>query len=506
VVESEGKSLNNTVQRLRGNIKKMSQNRKILNEAMTKVALINPLLSALGWDLEDPDEVAMEYRKKSLDRPVDYALLIQRLPCLFVEAKALKGGLEDRKWISQTISYAAVTGVEWCVLTNGDEYRIYNAHAPVDVEEKLFRTVQLSDEELHNYTVDTLELLSRDKVGENRLNLLWKAYFIDCRVKSCLESLFQNQSDSLVRVIKNNTDGLTSGDIRKSLERVDLKIEFPVAPPQLPTPPKPKNGETRPTATRKVSISDLLEVGLVKAPMRLEREYQGHRFEATIEENGTVQFEGKTYASPSKAGEMAKLIAKGAPPGGKRNYYACNGWRFWHFRDTGTGSLESLDKLRRLYAEMHEGVEPAKKPEVGTTYCLTPVRSSKDESNVEVVRRLLVDNGIYAFSKSTPVRNVNPGDQICFYASGVGVIAHARVKTRPERQINPIVRDAKKYPYTFQLEDAKFYPNNPVVIDVGLRQKLDAFKESDPTKHWGWFVTPTRRVTEHDYKLLTRQS
>jgi hypothetical protein len=122
VVEPVNEALNSTVKRLRGNIKKISQKRPPLNEAMTKAALINPLLSALGWDLEDPDEVSMEYKKKPKDNPVDYALSIQRSPCLFVEAKPLRANLEDRKWTAQTIAYAAVTGVEWCVLTNGDEY------------------------------------------------------------------------------------------------------------------------------------------------------------------------------------------------------------------------------------------------------------------------------------------------------------------------------------------------------------------------------------------------
>jgi hypothetical protein len=363
----------------------------------------------------------------------------------------------------------------------------------------------VSDEETHDYTVETLELLSKDKVGENRLNLLWKAYFIDCRVKGCLDALFQNQSESLVRLIGKNTIGLTSGAIRKSLERVEIKIDFPVAPQLPPTPYKPPTKEPKVTTTAKVTIKDLLAVGLIKAPMRIEREYKGQRFEATINEDGTVEFQGERYNSPSKAGEMAKLIAKGAPPEGKRNYYACNGWRFWLYSDTETGGLEPTDKLRRLYIEQQEGKEPEEEREEATAYCMAPVKSSKDETNVEVIRHLVVDNGIYAFSDSTPQKNLKPGDFICFYASGVGVVAHALVKTRPKRAPSPIVRDAKKYPFTFEVEDVKFYPNNPVAIDLELRQKLDAFKESDATKHWGWFVTPTRRISEHDFQLLVRE-
>jgi len=106
----------------------------------------------LGWDTHDPDEVFREYRRKPQDNPVDHALFLHRSPRLFVEAQGLGTNLLDRKWVSQTLGYATVVGVEWCVLTNGDEYRLYNAHAPVDVEEKLFRSVTVSDDTCDDYT------------------------------------------------------------------------------------------------------------------------------------------------------------------------------------------------------------------------------------------------------------------------------------------------------------------------------------------------------------------
>lgn len=64
------------------------------------------------------------------------------------------------------LSYATVVGVRWCVLTNGDEYRIYNSHAAVDVEQKLFRSVRTSDTANVNYVTDTLlEFFPDHKVG-----------------------------------------------------------------------------------------------------------------------------------------------------------------------------------------------------------------------------------------------------------------------------------------------------------------------------------------------------
>ena len=505
MAEIPDKSLDETVRRIRNNIRKISQKQKPINEEMTKVALINPMLIALGWNLEDPDEVAMEYRKKPKDSPVDYALSIQRSPCLFVEAKPLKADTGDYKWIRQTIGYATFSGVEWCVLTNGDEYRLYNAHAAVDVDEKLFRTIRLSDEETHDFTVDTLELLSKDKVGENRLNLLWKAYFVDCQVKSCLDELFQNQSESLVRLIKRKTDGLTSGDIRKSLERADTQVDFPIVTPQ-PTILASREEVNKPTVRKKrISLKDIIDAGIIKPPLSLEQDYLGKHFTAMVNKDGDVVYDGKEYSSPSAAGGMAKVAVKGPPPTGKP-YYSTNGWTFWKYKDPETGNLEELSHLYNIYLEKHSGKVITHKDE-GIAYCLTPVKSTKDETNVENVRCLVVENGIYAFSQATPQKNLKPGDRICFYASKVGIIAHARVKTSPKRQPNPIVRDIKKYPFTFEVDEVKYYPDNPVKLDVNLRKRLDAFKGSDIEKlekHWGWFVTPTRRVTEHDFKMLTR--
>src|SRR5687768_3194135 len=116
-----------------------------LNEADTKAAFIDPILSALGWELRDPFSVSQQYRHKPQDNPVDYALFILRAPAMFVEAKALNRDLSDYKWISQTLAYANAAGVEWCVLTNGD--------AKAEAEKKVFRRVRLSDRDERTFCI-----------------------------------------------------------------------------------------------------------------------------------------------------------------------------------------------------------------------------------------------------------------------------------------------------------------------------------------------------------------
>jgi hypothetical protein len=74
---------------------------KTIGEQNTKQALIVPVLRSLGWDMEDLEEVRVEYKPRAARNPVDYALLLMRTPRLFVEAKGLGENLHDPKWANQ---------------------------------------------------------------------------------------------------------------------------------------------------------------------------------------------------------------------------------------------------------------------------------------------------------------------------------------------------------------------------------------------------------------------
>jgi hypothetical protein len=184
-----------------------------------------PLLGELGWDLTDLDEVKSEYRHKTSDNPVDCALFLKRAPVLFVEAKALNERMDERKWLLQTINYANSAGVDWCVLANGDEYRIYKVHAPVEAEEKLFLTIRIDDAEPAEVRARKLALISRDRMGQRAIDTLWTDWRIDRQVQSILETL--SEDDGFIRLLAKKARSLTQGEIRGSLHRARLHIDFP---------------------------------------------------------------------------------------------------------------------------------------------------------------------------------------------------------------------------------------------------------------------------------------
>ena len=109
------RTLRDALRKVRKSIKQVRDRKERIGEEATKTALIAPLLRGLGWDTTDLDEVLPEYRHKSRHNPVDYALLIQRVPRLFVEAKALDTNLDDHKWKTQAVNYANAAGSKRCL-------------------------------------------------------------------------------------------------------------------------------------------------------------------------------------------------------------------------------------------------------------------------------------------------------------------------------------------------------------------------------------------------------
>ena len=65
------------------------------SEALTRYALVDPVLCALGWDVSDPEKVRPEFPTEQ-GRP-DYALLWEEKPLIMVEVKPLHANLGTSK-------------------------------------------------------------------------------------------------------------------------------------------------------------------------------------------------------------------------------------------------------------------------------------------------------------------------------------------------------------------------------------------------------------------------
>jgi hypothetical protein len=115
-----------------------------LNEADTRALLVDPILAALGWAMDDPSQVRREFNVYD-GTCLDYALLIEGKPALFVEAKALGRSLDSPQHVAQVVNYGNNEGVRWCVLTDGRTWDVYDAFAPVRMPDKLVARIHLED-------------------------------------------------------------------------------------------------------------------------------------------------------------------------------------------------------------------------------------------------------------------------------------------------------------------------------------------------------------------------
>ena len=112
------------------------------NEAQVKQAVIVPILRALEWDDADPAEFVPEY---SVDNGrVDYALLGQTGPLVFIEAKGI--GRVDLAGEEQLFRYAVNKGVPFLVLTDGDMWGFYLSMAAGAPAERRFYRAELTRE------------------------------------------------------------------------------------------------------------------------------------------------------------------------------------------------------------------------------------------------------------------------------------------------------------------------------------------------------------------------
>ena len=111
------------------------------SEALTRYALIDPLLRELGWDTSDPAKVVPEYAVSG--GRADYALLVDGEPKVMVEAKNL--GAPPDNAVTQGITYCMGEGTPYFALTDGEHWRLYETHRQVRAADKLIVRFSLRD-------------------------------------------------------------------------------------------------------------------------------------------------------------------------------------------------------------------------------------------------------------------------------------------------------------------------------------------------------------------------
>lgn len=162
----------------------------VLTEEELKKHIITPILNCLGWDDDWKLNVDSGYRKeyscKGTGR-VDYALMYEETPKVFIECKKGDIKLINKKQLNNAINsvsttqkykkrnpkeqlseYTQAVPVEFAVLTNGFEWHFY---LPLESGLKRFHTIKL-DNPKKEIVSEFIDLLSHDKViGKNYMKI-----------------------------------------------------------------------------------------------------------------------------------------------------------------------------------------------------------------------------------------------------------------------------------------------------------------------------------------------
>jgi hypothetical protein len=126
------------------------------------------------------------------------------------------------------------------------------------------------------------------------------------------------------------------------------------------------------------------------------------------------------------------------------------------------------------------------------------------EATAEQTIKSLLDQGWYVLRPDAPYRlRIKAGTRVCFYAKGIGVVAEATAAGPVERREIRFARRHELFPYAFPVGRERYFFDKPVVIDVNLRRRLDAFKDKNPAGKWAFLVQNPRELTEHDFKVMT---
>ena len=376
-----------TIVKLKKKILEIEKSSIKITEQDTRQGLINVLFKYLGWDFSDFNSVKSEFRHQNYNDPVDYAFFNETdkiKPVLLVEAKALGVSLNDGKVVKQLCSYLGEMGVQWGLLTDGNKYIMYNSKAGTSFEDQKFLTMQVK-------TVDTEDGLSLDDLADKLLALLSKTCLENDEIQNAYESHVLNRhiDDALSSLLTEPFDTLASA-IKKEFkeERVKVDSNLKITQKQIVSyldvlkdeegriPIETENGEERSDENvlrnvalsqdnrtsingkeltsgraKRITISNLLDDGLIQEGDSWRFEYKGDVSWERITENGEIEVNGEVYSNPSRAGH---IIKKGKP---------CGGWGAWQYRD-GHSEWHKIKKLREQYSEKYNtSIEKIKKSE-----------------------------------------------------------------------------------------------------------------------------------------------
>jgi predicted type IV restriction endonuclease len=153
------KQIESFIDELRSN-KKLS----MFDEASNKQAVVLKLLSFLGWDIFNVEEVHPDYSVNS--HKVSYALREKNSIKAFIQIKRAQEKLDNHQ--KSLIDFASSEDVDISILTNGRIWWFYLISAEGDWQKKWFLSLDLLKQESDIIVPQLIDLLEKNKISKGQ--------------------------------------------------------------------------------------------------------------------------------------------------------------------------------------------------------------------------------------------------------------------------------------------------------------------------------------------------
>jgi hypothetical protein len=153
----------------------LKSNKKLatFDEASTKQAVVLRLLSFLGWDIFNVEEVYPDFSTNSSN--VSYALRIRNSSKVFIEVKRVHKKLDSYQ--KDLVDLAARDGVGLAILTNGLTWWFYLDSDSDNWEQKWFHSIDLLEQKPETIVSELIDLLTKNKVAKGQSMKTAKTFF-----------------------------------------------------------------------------------------------------------------------------------------------------------------------------------------------------------------------------------------------------------------------------------------------------------------------------------------
>ena len=224
----------------------------ILDEASIKSGVVLRLLSLLGWNPFDVNEVKPEYTVES--KRVDFSLRINSTNKVFIEVKRPNENLEAHQ--EQLLAYSFREGVKQAILTNGITWWFYLPLNEGSWEQRRFFTADFFEQDQTAISERLIELLSRHnvasgdalKTAEDLYKGRQKRNILRDVLPKAWHKILNDPDDLLVELLVETTEKLSG--FRPEIEEVEKFIAAiqnsqigkpkPLPHPMQPVPVPPK--------------------------------------------------------------------------------------------------------------------------------------------------------------------------------------------------------------------------------------------------------------------------